>query len=61
MNCPRCGERLEQATVDIGVGEIPCGPLGCECCHWVEGVPDEEQLPDARNEGEVPRSMEPKP
>jgi hypothetical protein len=38
VKCPRCGEECEQATVDVGVGEVPVGPWGCENCHWVEGV-----------------------
>lgn len=36
MTCPRCGEELTQEMVDVGVGEIPCGPLGCENCGYVE-------------------------
>ena len=45
MKCPRCSEECEQATVDIGVGEISVGPWGCENCHWVLGVPEEELDP----------------
>ena len=43
MKCPRCSEECERPTVDIGVGEMPCGPWGCENCYWVEGVSEEEQ------------------
>jgi hypothetical protein len=34
--CPRCGGETEQEIVDVGPGEIPCGPRGCPACHWVE-------------------------
>lgn len=45
MRCPCCGsDAVDQATVDIGIGEIPCGPRGCEACHWVEGEPEHECL-----------------
>jgi hypothetical protein len=43
MKCPRCGEECERPMVDVGVGEIPCGPWGCENCHWVEDISPEEQ------------------
>jgi len=43
VRCPRCGEQCVQATVDVGVGDVPCGPWGCEACHWVEGLSKEEQ------------------
>ena len=40
MICPSCeGRELEQDMVDVGVGEIPCSPLGCPDCHWVDGEP----------------------
>lgn len=55
MKCPRCGEECEQETVDVGVGEIPCGPLGCDNCHWIEGVPEDELEPWPR---EHPRKGE---
>jgi hypothetical protein len=48
MKCPRCGEEMEQPTVDVGIGEIPCGPWSCDVCHWVDGLSDAEQTPDAR-------------
>lgn len=37
--CPRCGGELERDEVDVGVGPMmPCGPWGCEACHWVEAA-----------------------
>jgi hypothetical protein len=40
MICPSCeGRELEQDMVDVGVGEVPCGPRGCPDCGWVEGEP----------------------
>lgn len=33
MQCPWCGgTNTEQDMIDIGVGEIPCGPMGCMDC-----------------------------
>lgn len=53
--CPECGAPIEPPDmVDIGVGEIPCGPQGCERCGWVERQPiaeDEwfvDELPERR-------------
>ena len=43
MKCPRCDSECEQPTVDIGVGEMPVGPMACEMCHWVENISEEEQ------------------
>ena len=37
--CPLCGGLTVLDTVDIGVGEIPCGPPYCEPCQWVEEDP----------------------
>lgn len=37
--CPNCGGELHQDMVDVGVGEIPCGPIGCPGCNWFEGQP----------------------
>jgi hypothetical protein len=37
--CPKCGHELECDMVDIGVGEMQCGPWGCPACHWVEDDP----------------------
>lgn len=39
MKCPNCGEECTQDMVDVGVCEIPSGPLGCENCGWVESLP----------------------
>jgi len=40
MICPSCeGRELEQDMVNVGVGEVPCGPLSCPDCHWVDGEP----------------------
>ena len=39
MICPNCGEECTRDMVDVGVGEIPSGPWGCENCHWVEPTP----------------------
>lgn len=36
MICPQCGEPCTQDMVDVGIGSIPCGPYGCENCHWVD-------------------------
>jgi hypothetical protein len=36
MECPKCGEECQQEMVDVGVGEIPCGPARCDDCQWVE-------------------------
>lgn len=33
--CPRCGERAERDSVDVGVGIIH-GPWGCSRCGWSE-------------------------
>lgn len=41
--CPNCGDYIERDMVDVGVGEIPCGPWGCPSCHWVEPLPPELQ------------------
>jgi len=49
MKCPRCGADMTQPTVDVGVGAVPVGPYGCDECHWIDGFPEAEQLPDARN------------
>lgn len=43
MKCPRCGDLCLQPTVDIGIGDVPIGPWSCDSCHWVEGIPAEEQ------------------
>ena len=32
MKCPYCGAEATCDTVDIGVGEIQCGPYGCDYC-----------------------------
>lgn len=37
--CPNCGAELQQETVDVGVGNMPIGPVGCAECHWFEGQP----------------------
>lgn len=42
MNCPQCGEVCERDMVDIGLGEMPTGPFGCENCGWVQ--PPEQDL-----------------
>lgn len=42
MKCPMCGEEAEQDVVDIGVGNIPCGPAYCERCQWVDESDDVE-------------------
>ncbi len=36
--CPECGKPLVREVVDVGVGEIPAGPLMCEdpVCNWIE-------------------------
>ncbi len=39
--CPKCGAETDQDLVDVGIGEIPCGPRYCPACHWTE----EEDLP----------------
>lgn len=36
MNCPKCDHPCERDMVDVGVGEIPCGPWGCPNCFWCE-------------------------
>jgi hypothetical protein len=36
MKCPKCGEECTRDMVDVGVGEIPSGPWGCEDCQWVD-------------------------
>lgn len=42
MQCPWCdGTNTEQDTIDIGVGDVPCGPMGCNDCHAY--VPTDEQ------------------
>lgn len=33
--CPKCGERCDRDSVDVGVGVIH-GPYGCACCGWSE-------------------------
>lgn len=35
MNCPHCGEKCDQDSVDIGVGRM-YGPWGCSYCGWSE-------------------------
>ena len=37
--CPDCGHPMTCDTVDNGVGEEPCGPYGCERCHYVVPEP----------------------
>lgn len=33
MECPVCGStNIEIPTVDIGVGEMQCGPAQCNAC-----------------------------
>ena len=32
MPCPYCGEQCDIDYVDIGVGEIQCGPVCCLAC-----------------------------
>lgn len=32
MECPYCGGKCECDTVDVGVGEVQCGPYICENC-----------------------------
>lgn len=41
MKCPNCGEQCERDMVDVGVGEMPSGPYGCENCGWVDRQTDE--------------------
>ena len=41
MNCPKCvKQNLQCDTVDVGVGEIQCGPYVCPPdeggCGWVQ-------------------------
>lgn len=36
MICPKCGCECTRDTVDVGVGEVPVGPWGCENCGWYE-------------------------
>lgn len=47
MKCPKCGQELQCDMVDIGVGEIQCGPYVCEPCDWVEDSPESVTLDDA--------------
>lgn len=47
MTCPLCGSpNFDADFVDIGVGEIQCGPYGCPDCHAVQVDPHDE--PDDR-------------
>ncbi len=32
MKCPICNSEVEVPTVDVGVGEIQCGPAVCHIC-----------------------------
>ncbi len=40
MKCPKCGKEVKCDMVDVGPGEIPCGPYMCRIdeggCGWVE-------------------------
>lgn len=42
--CPQCGAETETPMVDIGVGEIPCGPRQCVDCGWMEEEPELEDF-----------------
>lgn len=44
MQCPQCGSVLQQDMVDVGIGSVPVGPLGCYDCGWVATIPS--TLPD---------------
>ena len=39
MKCPFCnGASVDYPTVDIGVGEVQCGPAECnDCMAWQDG------------------------
>lgn len=51
MRCPYCGsDAVNAPTIDIGVGEIPCGPAGCEDCRSFQLSPDQEPQTDKEKE-----------
>jgi hypothetical protein len=43
MNCPYCGNKTECDMVDVGVGNVQCGPYHCEHCLSVQMSPDEDR------------------
>ena len=55
MTCPFCGRATEQEMVDVGVGEIPCGPPHCDWCMAVQnedGTWEKVKPPTGRGRGE---------
>jgi hypothetical protein len=54
INCPYCDEPCEAPTVDVGVGEIQCGPYGCDLCESVQIGPfDKPDRPLTQKEKDV--------
>jgi hypothetical protein len=42
VRCPECGNTVEYPTVDIGIGEVQCGPASCPECNWAEEDPKDK-------------------
>jgi len=51
MTCPQCGEACTRDLVDVGVGEMPSGPYGCENCGWLEPLPPDVTIVHYLNAG----------
>ncbi len=43
--CPYCGKRCEADWVDVGVGEVQCGPFHCDYCGASEIGPHDKERP----------------